>query len=91
MAFQLLLRSRRDDQVGDLRRQKPPQPAHAFDLADLVGDALFELLIELGELVRLRFKLIRCFTQVFQQSCVFYCDHCMSRKALQNHDLLFGE
>jgi hypothetical protein len=25
--------------------QEPPQPAHAFDFAYLVGDALFELLV----------------------------------------------
>ena len=44
MAFKLLLRPRRDDQVGHLRRQEAPQPAHALDFVNLVGDALFELL-----------------------------------------------
>ena len=46
MAFELLLRPRRDDQISHLRRQEAPQPAHAFDFAYLVGDALFELLVE---------------------------------------------
>ena len=47
MAFQLLLAAGRDDQISHLRRQEAPQPAHALDFAYLVGDALFELLVEL--------------------------------------------
>ena len=47
MAFKLLLAPRRYDQISHLRRQEAPQPAHALDFAHLVGDALFELLIEL--------------------------------------------
>ena len=50
MAFKLLLASRRNDQISHLRRQEAPQPAHAFDFAYLVGDALFELLVQLGKL-----------------------------------------
>ena len=46
---------RRDDQIGHLRRQETPQPAHALDFAYLVGDALFELLVELLDLLRLSF------------------------------------
>src|SRR5262249_52226290 len=45
MAFELLFSSSGDDQIGHLRRQEPPQPAHALDLADLIRDALFELLV----------------------------------------------
>ena len=45
MAFELLLRTGGDDQVGDLRRQEAPQPAHPLDFVYLVGDALFELLV----------------------------------------------
>jgi len=44
-ALQLLLSPRSDDQIGDLRRQEAPQPAHALDFAYLVGDPLFELLV----------------------------------------------
>src|SRR5262249_14891946 len=33
MAFQLLLASRRNDQISHLRRQKTPQPAHTLDFA----------------------------------------------------------
>jgi hypothetical protein len=29
------------------------QPAHAFDFADLVGDAVFELLVKISKLLRL--------------------------------------
>ena len=32
-----MVRSRRDDQISDLRRQKASQPSHALDLAHLVG------------------------------------------------------
>ena len=46
MAFELLLAAGRNDQISHLRRQEAPQPAHAFDFAYLVGDALFELLVE---------------------------------------------
>ena len=45
MAFELLLAARRNDQISHLGRQEAPQPTHAFDLAYLVGDALFELLV----------------------------------------------
>jgi hypothetical protein len=45
MAFELLLGPRRNDQIGYLRRQETPQPAHALDFAYLVGDALFQVLI----------------------------------------------
>jgi hypothetical protein len=45
MAFQLLLAPRRNNQISHLRRQEAPQPAHALDLAYLVGDALFQLFV----------------------------------------------
>jgi hypothetical protein len=45
MALQLLLCPRRDNQISHLRRQEAPQPAHAFDFAYLVRDAVFELLV----------------------------------------------
>ena len=52
MAFELLLAPRRNDQISHLRRQEAPQPAHALDFVYLVGDALFELLVELLDLLR---------------------------------------
>jgi hypothetical protein len=45
VAFELLLRTGRNNQISHLRRQEAPQPAHAFDFANLAGDALFELLV----------------------------------------------
>jgi hypothetical protein len=54
MAFKLLLGTGRDNQISYLWRQKSPQPAQPLDFAYLVGDALFELLVELGELLGLR-------------------------------------
>ena len=47
MAFELLLAPRCDDQISHLRRQETPQPAHALDFAHLVGDALFQVPVEL--------------------------------------------
>ena len=46
MAFELLLRAGRDDQISHLRGQETSQPPHPFDFTHLVGDALFELLVE---------------------------------------------
>ena len=57
MAFKLLLATRRHDQISHLRRQEAPQPAHALDFAYLVGDALFELLVQFDHLLGLDFQL----------------------------------
>ena len=46
MTFELLFSAGCDDQIGDLRRQEAPQSAHSLDFAYLVGDAVFELLVE---------------------------------------------
>ena len=54
MAFELLLAPRRDDQIGHLWRQEAPPTAHALDFVYLVGDALFEFLVEVGKLLGLR-------------------------------------
>ena len=41
--------ARGDDQLGDLRRQKALEPAHPLDLGDLLGDALLERAVPVGE------------------------------------------
>jgi hypothetical protein len=51
MAFKLFLASRRNDQISHLRRKEAPQPAHALDFAHLVGDALFEVLVEFNNVL----------------------------------------
>ncbi len=51
MAFKLFLATRRNDQISHLRRQEAPQTAHPLDFAHLVGDALFELLVECRDLL----------------------------------------
>ena len=51
MTIELLLAPGRDDQISHLRRRKAPQPAHPLDFADLVGDAVFELLVQLFNLL----------------------------------------
>ena len=49
-----LVAAGRQNEFGDLRRQKPFQAADAFDFRDLVGDALLERLVPGGEVGRLR-------------------------------------
>src|SRR5262249_36203953 len=50
MAFKLLFSSRGDYQIGDLLWEETAQPAHAFDLADLISDALFQFFIQFDNL-----------------------------------------
>ena len=64
MAFELFLCPGRDDQISHLRRQEAPQPAHAFDFAHLIGDALFELLVQLNDFAIL--QLAGSLAQFFQ-------------------------
>ena len=82
MAFELLLAARRNDQISHLRRQEAPQPAHAFDFAHLVGDALFELMVELHQFLRLRFHLLGPFAQFIQQPRVLNGNDRLGREVL---------
>jgi hypothetical protein len=78
MTFELLLASRRNDQIGHLRRQEAPQTAHALDFAHLVGDAVFELLVEFFDL--------RCtFAQFVQQARVLDGGIVAGRKPSQDY------
>jgi hypothetical protein len=91
MAFELLLRAGRDDQVGDLRRQEAPQPAHAPDLAHLIGHAHFKLLIELHQLLRLRFDLLGSLAQFIEQPHVLDGDDGLRGEVLDKLNLSLGE
>src|SRR4029450_892704 len=51
VAFESLLRSGGDDQIGYLGRKETSQSTHAFDFADLVRDTLFKLLVQLVEII----------------------------------------
>ena len=51
VAVEQLLAARRQHQLGDLRRQEALQPGHALDLAELIGDALLEVAVHVGDLV----------------------------------------
>ena len=84
MAFKLLLGPGRDDQISHLRRQETPQPAHAFDFAYLVGDALFELLVELDDL-------LSSFAQFAEQSGVLNGNHRLGSEVLHKRNLLVGK
>src|SRR5215471_3742045 len=52
MALWLLFRPGRDDQISYLRWREASQPAHALNLADLIGHPMFELLVKFDDLVR---------------------------------------
>src|SRR5262249_47025934 len=96
MTFELPLHARRDDQVGDLRRQEAPRPLHSFDLSHLSGDTVFKLLIEPAKLASLRIqlhrlplydcirplKLIGSLAQFVEQASVRKTDYDLCRKIL---------
>ena len=81
MAFELLLAPRRNDQISHLRRQEAPQPAHALDFAYLVGDALFELLVEFDDFCDCA-SLLGSLAQFVQQSRVLDGDDGLSGEVL---------
>ncbi|MFG3590971.1 hypothetical protein [Bradyrhizobium sp. RDI18] len=43
--------AREQNDLGNLRRQEALEPAHAFDLGDLLRDALLERAVPVGEFV----------------------------------------
>src|SRR4029079_4931106 len=77
MAFELLFRPGRNDQIGYLRRKETSQLTHTLDFADLVGDALFKLLVQVVEII--------------EQSCVLDGDDGLCSKILDQLDLLVRE
>jgi hypothetical protein len=74
-----------------LRRQKAPQPAHAFDFAHLVGDALFELLVQFGEFLGLHCQLVSSLTEFVEQPRVLDGNDCLGGEALHQRNLLVGK
>jgi hypothetical protein len=82
MAFELLLAPRRHNQVSHLGRQEAPQPAHAFDFANLVGDALF--------VFGLRLQLARSFAQFVEQPRVLDGNDRLGGEVLDEFDLLLN-
>src|SRR5262245_50817528 len=91
MAFKLLFRAGRDYQIGNLRRQETAQPAHPLDLANLVNDTLFELLIELRYFQRAHLQLRRSLAQLAQKPGVLDRDHSLSGKIRDQLNLLVGK
>ena len=51
MAFENTFITLRDDQIGELRREKAAQFAGALDLGQLGGDARLQFLVPAGDLV----------------------------------------
>jgi hypothetical protein len=68
VAFEDFLVALRHDQLGQLRCQKPFQPADAAQLLDLRGDPRFEAPVEFGDLV----GALANFTQ---EPRIFHRDH----------------
>src|SRR5262249_6524308 len=91
VAFELLLRTRGNNQISHLWRQKTPQPAHALDFVHLVGDALFELLVEFHQLLGLRFYLLCSLAQFVEQPRILDCDDGLSGEVRQQLDLFIRE
>src|SRR5215471_16025932 len=91
MAFKLLFRPRRDYQIGNLRRQETAQPAHPFDLANLIDDTLFELLVELRDFLRAHLQLLRSLAQFVQKPGVLDRDHSLCSKIRDQLNLLIGK
>ena len=79
MTFEVLLRPGRDDQISHLWGQEVPQPAYTFDFTHLVGDALFELLVQ--------FHYLFCsLAQFFQKSRVLDSDKRLIREGFTRQD-----
>src|SRR5215475_6417741 len=91
MAFKLLFRPRRDYQIGDLRRQETAQPAHPFDLANLLDDTLFELLVELRYFLRAHLQLLRSLAELVQKPGVLDRDHSLGSKIRNQLNLFVGK
>src|SRR4029079_13825326 len=77
MAFELLFRPGRNDQIGYLRRKETSHLTHTLDFADLVGGALFKVLVQVVEII--------------EESCVLDGDDGLCSKILDQLDLLVRE
>src|SRR5262249_44797611 len=84
MTFELLFGPRCHDQVSDLWRQETAQPAHALDLANLIGAALFGLVVELR-------YLLCSLTQFVEQPHVLDGDHRLVGESPEKLNLPLGK
>ena len=84
MAFEDFLVALRDDQLRQLRRQKPFQPSDPAQFLDLFGDLRFEVAIERGDLVG-------TLAQFADEPRIFHRDDRLRRKIFEQRDLLVGE
>ena len=74
----------RDNQFGELRRQKPFQLADPFEFAELRGDAVLQFAVP-------RRDLVGAGAQFAEQPRILHRDHCLRREILQQRDLLVGK
>jgi hypothetical protein len=84
MTFELLLGTGRNDQISHLRGQEATQSAHALDFVYLVGDTLFEVLVEF-------LNFFCSLAQFFQKARVLDGDDSLGGEVLHKFDLLVGE
>ena len=84
MAFEDLLVALRDDQFGQLRREKPFQPSDAAQFFNLRSDPRFETTVQCS-------NLLRALTQFTEQSCILHRDDSLVGKGAHQFDLPLGE
>src|SRR6185312_6462634 len=84
MAFELFFRAGGDNQIGYLRSQETPQLSHPLDFAYLVGDTLFELLVQFDDF-------LSSFAEFAEQPCVLNGDDSLGGEVRDEGNLLFGE
>jgi hypothetical protein len=84
MAFEDPVVALRDDEVGELRREKAAQFAGPLDLGELGGDTRLQFAVPPGDLVGAG-------AQFAEQPRVLHRDDRLRREVLQQCDLLVGE
>src|SRR5215472_3751846 len=84
MAFEDLFVALRDDQFGQLRRQKPLQPSDAPQLLDLLGNPRLQPAVQLG-------YLIGALAQFTQQPRILHRDDRLRCEVLQQRDFFIGK
>src|SRR5271163_610528 len=84
MAFEDFLVALRDDQLGELRREKPLQSPDAAQLFDLLSDPRVKTTIEFGDL-------LGALAKFAEEPRVLDCDDRLRREILQQRDLLVAK
>src|SRR6516162_2413710 len=84
MAFEDLLVTLRDDELGQLRREEPLQPPDPAQFANLLGDPRFQAAIKFGHL-------LGALAQFAKEPRILHGDDCLRSEIFQERDLLVGK